>query len=493
MAYNFFLSRPSRLKHLVVFLLILAAVLIFYSKNFKDRDYYQSFIIGYGVEIGGQPVQDLSVNLDERGQINSPKLIFPVRVHRTKDYDEVRMLIIEEPGQNFQKITVNLNRPKQIAPPHAEFLAIHGVEEKSIYEQDGATVFEARNIGPKAVLTLVASWPRETFKLGLLARFGDWITLQPDSIWLGAAIGTIVLSFSFAVFSMGISTWLLLRKVKENKAIVSKTTTCVLPYPLPPAIAGLTFSQRFTQKELTATLVDLAIRGYLTISVGKGTVKLNYTQKPITGLYEYEKLLIEQVLADHGKHNLQEVYANNITLALMMIYDEMVNLGVFLENPRHIHIKWRAVGIIMTLFGCLGMVASAKLLPDPPYIALVFIAIAFAGIAIFDLAAGYTRYTNKGINMLLAWRGFMRYLKYRIDGSHLNPSTKEFISFLPYAIAFGVLPEWQEKFATRTIRPLVWLSSPQPVADPKSIVKAIEKVNLFVGVRYIDMIEPGTD
>lgn len=139
------------------------------------------------------------------------------------------------------------------------FLGVSGSKNQSsnYIINNNEAVFNAINLKPGEFLTIAVNWPKGFVTKPLIYRnqIINWIVLLL-SIFL-----------PLFVFGRNYKKWKKYGKDPEiNRTIVAKYEP---PEKMEPALVGLLVDQKFGVKEITATVIDLAVRGYLRIREGE--------------------------------------------------------------------------------------------------------------------------------------------------------------------------------------------------------------------------------
>jgi hypothetical protein len=241
-----------------------------------------------------------------------------------------------------------------------------------------------------------------------------------------------------------------------------------LPTPpdnLPPGAAGTLIDERADERDVTATLVDLANRGVLkmdeiqTPSVlgfgGSRDFQLTLLQaEPSVTAFETELLrsLFGSSLKADQSVKLSEVrsrFTSATPKIKDLLYDELVTRGYFPRSPEKTRRTWRKTGTLLLggtvlLAFCAGG-AIANIAPLAWFLVAALIALA-AGIVY--VSSAMPRKTQPGAEAAAKWRAFRKYLGDIEKYEHVAESHQIFDKYLPYAIAFGLENSWVAKFAS---------------------------------------------
>ena len=242
-----------------------------------------------------------------------------------------------------------------------------------------------------------------------------------------------------------------------------------LPEDIPPGMAGTLLDERADLKDLLATVVDLARRGYLQI------VEIGLEQA--FALYVYMTMMDTCVptsgcsstrsSASRSERDLEDLKTG---LSLMpelrsRLYDEVVAASYFTRNPQTTRMLYTIAGIGLAIAGGVLGVAGYVLVADyAPLAILVVIALVLVGIFLAILGQFMPGKTPKGAVAAAKWRAFKRYLQQIDRYTEVAQAEAQFDTYLPYAIAFGVEKEWVRDFqAVDTPAPTWYRASAYPV------------------------------
>ncbi len=211
---------------------------------------------------------------------------------------------------------------------------------------------------------------------------------------------------------------------------------------LTPSEVGTIFDEVAEDKDITATIVDLAIRGYLKIEetnkdnlIEKFTNKNNfilkktedYKTKDKFTLTTFETKLLDALFGSNTETTTKELktsFAAEASKLKKMLYTDAVNNGFFPHNPENIRNFWIALGIF----------------------SLFTVNIPF-GIASIALAKAMPRKTTKGVKVKTDAAGLKKFLtsqEAQLEYQEMNWFMFE--KLLPYAITFGVTQVWAKRF-----------------------------------------------
>jgi uncharacterized protein (TIGR04222 family) len=229
----------------------------------------------------------------------------------------------------------------------------------------------------------------------------------------------------------------------------------VPPDNLRPGQIGTLVDFSANPLDVTATIVDLGVRGYLVIEevAGEGGFlhkpdwKLTKKKDADADLKDYERQLLDALFQDGNEvklSDLQYTFAARMNEVQQALTDDARAQGWFVRLPSVVRMQWGCLGVLVLLAG-IGLTA---LLAWRTHAALLGIPLVIAGILLTFGAYWMPQRTAKGTGILRRAEGFRRFI---------NESEKErarfaerknlFSEYLPYAIVFGATGKWAAAFA----------------------------------------------
>lgn len=236
--------------------------------------------------------------------------------------------------------------------------------------------------------------------------------------------------------------------------------TLVVQYEPPegarPGDVGVLMDETAHIHDITATIVDLAVRGYLKIVeyekpsliFGKKTdfqfVRIKDFLKDET-LKPYEKEILEVMFGGSGKSvtlsGLKDSHAFHSSLRKIksQLYREAIRLGYFKVNPDRVRTVYIGIGVavIITAAVIFGAVKFNTAL-----------AVALTGLVFVGFSHLMPKKTVKGTLAAEHAAGFREYLD-KAEKCRIQWQEKEriFEKFLPYAMVYEVADHWTKAFA----------------------------------------------
>jgi len=243
------------------------------------------------------------------------------------------------------------------------------------------------------------------------------------------------------------------------------------PADMSPAEAGTLLEDTIHPRDITCTLVDLAVHGYVKIEEvdDKGLVfhhkdYVFHLLKPRDqwkDLRSHELVMLEHVFADGEQTRLSSL-KNRFYTAIPVIKQDIMaqlkNKGMYLVDPDSAN-GYSFVGILVIVapFLALQFLLHKDVFSS---IGLLVISGIISAIVWWLFARQMTAKTVKGGRTRVAVLGFQEFMN-RVDADRLKrmpPDTFE--KFLPYAMALGVEHQWAQAFAGIIQNPPSWYAGP---------------------------------
>lgn len=227
----------------------------------------------------------------------------------------------------------------------------------------------------------------------------------------------------------------------------------VPPDGLRPGQVGTLVDEAATTLDVTATIVDLAVRGYLRIDeiekkgwFGKPDWTLTKLKEG-DGLLSYERSLLDGLFQSGNEVKLsalRNTFATRLHKVQDALYDDVVAEGWFLARPDKIRLRWRVIGWIAFSVSLIVLVLMAAL----THVALLAVPLVVGGLLLVLGAKRMPRRTAKGTGVLRRVQGFRRFIdESEKERARFAEQQHLFSEYLPYAIVFGATERWARAFA----------------------------------------------
>jgi uncharacterized membrane protein YgcG len=244
------------------------------------------------------------------------------------------------------------------------------------------------------------------------------------------------------------------------------------PAGISPAEAGTLLDDTIHPRDITSTIVDLAVRCFITIEekMDKGLVfshkdyVLHLLQKrqDWRGLAPHERVMLENIFVGDTPEvhlsNLKNRFYTAVPLIRQDIMSALKSKGIYMLDPESAngYSIAAAFGVLM-IFAALQFFHVADVLSSVP---LLVGCVLIAALIWWLFARVMTAKTTKGARTQIAVLGFQEFMN-RVDADRLKimpPDTFE--KFLPYAMALGVEHHWAQAFAGIVKDPPRWYAAP---------------------------------
>jgi uncharacterized membrane protein len=246
------------------------------------------------------------------------------------------------------------------------------------------------------------------------------------------------------------------------------------PDQLTPGEAGTLVDNSADMRDITASIVDLAVRGYITIEEHQKESMLglmhhkDYNFIVRKDRSEWAKLKPhEQTLLDGlfttgavgesvSMSSLQNHFYTNLPSIKNNIFSSLVMHGYYKQRPDSVRSTYLGIGGVvgfLLVFGGLKLAASMGMAPAAFLIAGILTGVIIAGFGWFMPA-----HTEQGARALEGVLGFEDFLVH-VESDRFNKMIKTpemFEKFLPFAMALGVEKNWSKAFQGILREPPEW-------------------------------------
>ncbi len=238
------------------------------------------------------------------------------------------------------------------------------------------------------------------------------------------------------------------------------------PAGFTPAEAGTLLDDTIHPRDITCTLVDLAVRGYVKIEEvdDKGLVfhhkdYLFHLLKPRDQwgkLVPHERVMLENVFGINFETRLSSL-KNRFYMALPAIREDIKSAlktkGMYLLDPDSANGYSIAAIVLIVAPFAIAYFLGASIFSS---IVLLIVCGLISAVIWWLFAGQMTAKTMQGVRTRVAVLGFQEFMN-RVDADRLKrmpPDTFE--KYLPYAMALGVEHQWAQAFAGIVQDPPAW-------------------------------------
>ena len=243
------------------------------------------------------------------------------------------------------------------------------------------------------------------------------------------------------------------------------------PDNLTPGEAGTLVDNEASMRDITATLVDLAVKGYLVIEEHEQSQMLglmhnkDYTfrmKKPATSWTDarpHEEAMLRGLFTDGEKDSVKlSELRNHFYVSLPeirdRIFDAIIGDGYYLHRPDVVRNGFVVGGLMI---GAFLAFFAINLLQNVTGVSAIV-----SGIATAAIIVGFGWFmparTVKGVRALEKVLGFEDFLRHVESDkiARIEKTPEMFEKFLPYAMALHVENDWVKKFANVAMQPPQW-------------------------------------
>lgn len=266
------------------------------------------------------------------------------------------------------------------------------------------------------------------------------------------------------------------------------------PEDIRPGQVGTLIDEVANPLDVTATIVDLAVRGYLRIEeipkrwmFGKPDWRLVKLEEADDGLMTYERLLLDGLFEDADEIDeledaedvsafqeegrplsppprpdlpataiphepglaevklsaLRKRFALRLRKVQNALYDDAVTRRWFAGRPDTIRKRWHVAGLLLIIVGIgLTWLAAAN-----THLGLIPIPLVFGGLLLAWAARWMPRRTPKGTGLVRRVLGFRTYIETaEAQEARFQERENIFARYLPYAVVFGCTEKWAHAF-----------------------------------------------
>lgn len=357
----------------------------------------------------------------------------------------------------IQRASATVHLPGPVPPEELEMQAYTGPfgsrEQAATNEQTDPSTVTFRTTGvlePMEGLTIAIGWQPGLVNFpGPLRRT---LTFLADN-WI-AAIPFLPFAWLWRTYR---------RSGRDPEGRGSVVVRYEPPAGLTPGEIGTLVDEKVDLRDITATVVDLAVRGFLQIGnekksylIGLITVdETTFERLPVPhgGALAAHETLVLNALFSRGQHvsisDLKEKFYKHIPGIKNALYDHLAAEDYFAGSPDGVRNRYRVFGVLAGI-GTVGLGIGWVWLQGgilPEGVLLPIVAGIFTMFTFFGFAPAMPRRTKKGVEMREWAVGFEEFVD-RVESSQLEADRARNVyeTLLPYAMALGVAEQWSRQF-----------------------------------------------
>lgn len=261
-----------------------------------------------------------------------------------------------------------------------------------------------------------------------------------------------------------------IKPIGAKESIVVEYTP---PESLPPAILGTLIDERADTLDVTSTIIDLATKGYLTITehpkkwlFGSVDYTLKKTGKDRKSLLSYETKLLTYLFEDGDEIKLSELkkaFYTELADVKKALYKDVVDLKLFAESPESTRTKYFVVTAILivvsvvAIFNLIGFLFGGGDPRGKEFIGPIIGILAGlfpVGVLLLFFARQMPRRTAYGREVMRRFKGYKLFIsgaeKYK---QQFFEKKNLFNEVLPYAIVLGLTGKFAKAMEDMGIKP----------------------------------------
>ncbi|HEX9760044.1 MAG TPA: DUF2207 domain-containing protein, partial [Candidatus Acidoferrales bacterium] len=250
------------------------------------------------------------------------------------------------------------------------------------------------------------------------------------------------------------------------------------PEGLSPAEIGTLIDNSADMRDITATIVDLAVRGYILIEEKKKSELLGllsstdyafHRQRTDTNeLKPHERELMTALFSFGNPVELSDLenrFYKNLPKVQDKIFDQLIARRYYTRRPDRVRQAYIGGGVVLGLIVAIGGTAISDQMGMAP--ATMILAGVLSGVIMIAFGWIMPARTVEGARVLEGVLGFEEFLN-RVESDRLNRMVKTpemFEKFLPFAMALGLEKKWAAAFDDIAKQPPNWYRGHSPMTS----------------------------
>ena len=341
----------------------------------------------------------------------------------------------------------------------------YGSREECGYEtyDNSGKFFTKRKLNTGEGLTIAFGWDK-----GLVSPPSSW----KKFLWAIDLRENWVFLFPFFSLIYMVNLWY--RKGRDPRVRGSVRVMYEPPKfddrPLTPAEVGTLIDEKFDPRDITSTIVGLAVKGYIKIDetkkegwiFDKTDYDLHKVKEPDADLSLFETELMRSLFSVFPPgirllvSSLKNRFYKNLDMLKKTLYGDLIKKGYFLKSPEKVSNSYFSKGILLMVFGAVALILLAHDSPGKSFFAGLL-----TGLPILAFARFMPAKTKAGASAYMDILGFQEFMN-RAEKDRLERMGDKdlFSKFLPYAIALDVADNWAKAFEGIYQEPPDWYVSP---------------------------------
>ena len=318
--------------------------------------------------------------------------------------------------------------------------------------------FRQQNLQPGEYLTIVIGYPPGTTTAKPLVdeRHTLATAFTVNTVTASALLGLLVLllgGVALLYSTRGRDARIVSKKAAEGDHAPVDDAGFAPPDGVRPGQIGTLIDEQADVLDVTASIIDLAVRGHLLIeelpreTYGRLDWQLRRLDRAASELLPYERVLYDALFAGRDVVRLSELggtFADQLSAVRGALYEDVVRQGWFTRRPDSERTRWTTTGTVLAGAGLIGTVALSLY----TNLALIGLAVIIAGAALAVGGQYMPAKTTHGATVLAHTLGFRAHLhRGEAPDALAGDRVALFSRYLPYAVVFDSVSRWAETVA----------------------------------------------
>ncbi|RJP30790.1 MAG: DUF2207 domain-containing protein [Actinobacteria bacterium] len=324
---------------------------------------------------------------------------------------------------------------------YTDYYAPYLVESSEDSGRAGEVIWwEARYVPPYSDFTIDVAMPKGTIQK-------PW-PYRSSTMWLMLGLALAVF-LAIVALMLGMWGW----KGRDAYAGPPPGVSYEAPRELRPALMAMLLNQHPRAEDMTATVIDLAVRGKLKIhekgNEGSKVKEFSFERKDDSkkDLLPYEVTVMKGLFKKGDVVEEDDVrLGDRLTTFLGGVGDEVRKKKLFYDDPEKTigrYFRWAMALILLPPV----ILFILHFWLDLGYVWLLLAGTVPAGIAMWAIGHAMPQRTPLGSRLYWQAMGFREYLKTAEAGEAESMTLQNFQENLPYAMVLGMADRWAEMFA----------------------------------------------
>ena len=343
--------------------------------------------------------------------------------------------------------TVTVTAPAAITAPQCYVGRSGSRQPCAAASSDGSSAtFRSARMTPGEGLTVVASLP-----VGSVANATP-ILISKRTLSTDFAATPVTMSVAVVLALIGILTTCIVLRRRRPRA--SSTLEITAPDGISPAHAAVLRNGRATRSDITATIIDLAVRHFLHIRELRRGNDWELTRLAPAGgeLSPYERTILSGLFHHDARIRVSELkggFAETLETAQHTLNDDVIRKGWFRVQPVTRRLRLRTGAVVFVV----AAIVTTSSLAAHTHAALVGAGLVIGALALIPAAWRLPLPTSKGAALLARVESYRRYLA-SVQQTELV--SDDLARHLPYAMVFGQTRRFSAMLAEVNAEPPVY-------------------------------------